>query len=193
MAFVDFTAVKEAVAFSDAILFLDLHMKRSGNQFRGPCPSCPTSTDRSLVVTEGKGFYCFSAKKGGDVIALATHVLSQPAKDAALYLAEQAGLVASKPDRSRTVPPEREGEGSALSPLSYLEAEHDMIVALGLDPKWCEANGVGYAPRGVVRGSIAIPFRGERGELLGYFGVQELTYIPPDFTTNVVPFEKKRA
>jgi hypothetical protein len=63
-------------------------------------------------------------------------------------------------------------------------------VALGFDPEFCERHGIGYAPRGVVRGSVAIPFRNADGVLLGYIGVQDLTYLPPDFTANVVPFKK---
>lgn len=199
MAFVDFAAVKEAVSFSQAIEYLNLEVKRAGNQWRGACPACNTTDDRKLVITEGRGFFCFAEHKGGDVIALAAHVLAIPVKQAAQELAERAGIVQVPSTRTRTstrsTVPEGEGEaGSKLSPLSYLEADHEAVVALGFDPEWCKTHGVGYAPRGVVRGSVAVPFRDERGVLLGYLGVQELTYIPADFqTNNIVPFQKKRA
>lgn len=195
--FVDFAAVKEAVSFTDAIDYLGLKLKASANQFRGPCPACRTAGDRALVITEGRGFYCWGMKKGGDVIALAAHVLDLPAKEAAQELAERAGIVPS-PARdstsgrvqSRTVP-ESEGEGgSKLSPLSYLEHDHDAIAAVGLDPEFCKRHGIGYAPRGMMRGTIAIPFRDEHGALLGYIGVEDCK-IPPDFTTNVVPLKKR--
>jgi DNA primase len=200
--FIDFAALKEQVSFEDAISLLDLTLKRSGAQWRGACPMCGTGGDRALVITEGKGYYCFGGKKGGDQIALAAHILNLPARDAAQALAERAGIVPSQ-DRnstsagtgtgSRTVPESEGVGGSKLSPLSYLEPDHDAINALGLDAAFCTAHGIGYAPRGVVRGSVAIPFRDEGGTLLGYFGVQELTYIPPDFTPNVVSLDKKRA
>ncbi len=199
MAFVDFAAVKEAVSFSDAIELLDLKLRQSGNQWRGFCPTCKGSNERALVITDGRGFYCFSDHKGGDVIALAAHVLNLGVKQAAQELAERAGIVQVPSTRTRnstrSTVPEGEGEaGSKLSPLSYLEPDHEAVVAIGFDPEWCKTYGVGYAPRGVVRGSVAVPFRDERGVLLGYLGVQELTYIPADFqTNNIVPFQKKRA
>lgn len=195
--FLDFGLLKEQISFEDAIDYLGLKLKRNGAQWRGACPSCKTGGDRALVITEGRGFFCFALHKGGDQIALAAHVLELPAKDAAHELASRAGIVPSRNStstvRSSTVPESEAGGGSKLSPLSYLEHEHDAVVAIGLDPAFCKAHGIGYAPRGVVRGSVAIPFRDETGKLLGYFGVQELTYLPHDFTPNVVPFAKKSA
>lgn len=194
MGFVDFSAVKEAVSFADAIKHLELEMKQTGNQWRGPCPNCQTGGDRALVITDGKGYFCFADHKGGDVIALASHILKLPAKDAAQELAERAGIVQVRSTvqfGTRSTVPKSEGGGdSKLSPLSYLEHDHDAVVALNLDPDFCKKQGIGYAPRGVVRGSVAIPFRDETGVLLGYFGVQDLTYLPPDFQTNVVAFKK---
>lgn len=188
-SFIPFDEVKAKVSFTDAIQYLDLAMKKSGNQWRGVCPKCG-GQDRGLVLTEGRGAYCFSEKKGGDVIWLAGHVLKLAPKEAAQHLAERAGLVEQPTTRSRTVPESEEGE-RGLSPLSYLEPDHELVVALGFDPEFCKRQGIGYAPRGVCRGSVAIPFRDERGVLLGYLAVEDLTYIPPDFQTNVVPFKKQ--
>lgn len=198
MSFIDFSTVKEAVSFTDAMEYLGLKLKRAGNQWRGPCPACKSAGDRALVITEGRGFYCWGQKRGGDQIALAAHILDIPAKDAAQELAERAGIV-PVPERnstsgkvqSRTVPESEAVGGSKLSPLSYLEPDNEAVVALGLDPEFCKAHGIGYAPRGVVRGSVAIPFRDEQGVLLGYFGVQDLTYLPPDFQTNVIKLPKR--
>ena len=91
--FVDFALVKEKVSFADAISYLNLNLKPSGNQWRGKCPACNSGGDRALVVTEGKGFFCFALKKGGDQIALAAHILDLSAKDAAQELAGRAGIV----------------------------------------------------------------------------------------------------
>lgn len=194
MPFVDFADVKDAVSFADAISYLNLKFKAAGSQWRGACPTCQTGGDRALVLTEGRGWYCHAQKAGGDVIALAAHILGVKPKEAALELAQRAGIVPvdNVPYKKNVTVPESEGVGgSKLQPLSYLEHEHDLVTALGLDPQWCKENGVGYAPRGVVRGSIAIPFRDDQGVLLGYFGVQDLTYLPPDFQTNVVKFAKR--
>jgi DNA primase len=190
--FVDFAEVKERVSFAEALSCLGLELKGSGNQWRGPCPACKSGGDRALVVTEGRGFFCFSLKKGGDQIALAAHILDVPAKDAARTLAQHAGLLPGAAPRTgpKTVPESEGAEGSKLSPLSYLEPEHDAVLALGFDPEVAKTLGIGYAPRGVCRGSIAVPIRNERGALLGYLGVQDLTYLPPDFQTNVVPLKR---
>jgi DNA primase len=193
--FLDFAALKEAVSFASVVELLDLKLKRSGNQWRGPCPACNSGGDRALVVTEGKGFFCFALKRGGDQIALAAHVLDLPARDAAQELAERAGIVAEGKSTStgtRTVGtvPESEGVGgSKLSPLSYLEHDHEAVHAVGFDPEKAKAMGIGYAPRGIMRGTVAIPIRDEHGTLLGYIGVTDAT-LPSDFKSNVIALKR---
>lgn len=199
--FVDFAAVKEAVTFSSAIELLDLKLKQSGNQWRGRCPTCENGGDRALVVTEGRGFYCWGVKKGGDQIALAAHVLELPAKEAAHELAKRAGLITDRNStssgtstsgrvQSRTVPEGEGGDSSKLEPLSYLEADHEAVVAIGFDTEKAKALGIGYAPRGMMRGTVAVPIRDENGTLLGYIGIEEAK-LPPDFTTNVVALKRR--
>jgi DNA primase len=197
-SFIDFEAVKEAVSFADAIEYLDLKLPLAGNQFRGPCP-CGKGDRRALVITHGKGFYCWGDKKGGrDVIALAAHVLQLPMKDAAIWLAERAGIVPSQQrnstSRDSTVPRnssrERGGESSKLEPLSYLEHDHDAVAAVGFDPEVAKQLGIGYAPRGIMRGLVAVPIRDEEGTLLGYIGITEAK-LPSDFTAKVVPLQKR--
>jgi DNA primase len=197
--FVDFAALKEAVSFSAAIDLLDLDLKRSGNQWRGPCPSCHSAGARALVVTEGRGFYCWGQRKGGDQIALAAHVLELPAKEAAQQLAERAGIVpvperdstSGKVPSHSTVPPRaRAKETEKLQPLTYLESDHEAVFAVGFDPEFCKHHGIGYAPKGVARGHVLIPFRDEDGKLLGYVGVTE-AWLPADFQTNLVKFPKR--
>lgn len=196
-SFIDFADVKEKISFAEAISLLSLELKASGNQWRGPCPACRSGGDRALVVTEGRGFFCFALKKGGDQISLAAHVLGISAKDAAVELAVRAGIVPegkgtvpSTSTRPGTVPESEGGADSKLAPLSYIEHEHDAVLAIGFDPEFCKQHGIGYAPRGIMRGTIAIPFRDEHGTLLGYIGVEDCR-IPADFQTNVVPYRKR--
>lgn len=194
--FVDFAALKDQVSFAQAIELLDLRLKLAGNQFRGACPVCKNAGDRALVVTPDKGFFCFGLKKGGDQIALAAHVLDLPAKEAAIELAQRAGLNHERNSTSgtvpsRTVPKERDGEGTQkLQPLSYLEHDHEAVHAVGFDTEFCKEHGIGYAPRGMMRGTVAIPFRDEDGTLLGYIGLTEAT-LPADFRSKVVEFKKR--
>jgi DNA primase len=57
-----------------------------------------------------------------------------------------------------------------LQPLSYLEAEHDLVLAVGIAPDTALHFGAGYAPRGIMRGRLAIPIHDRDGKLLAYCG-----------------------
>ena len=68
---IDYAELKTRVSIHDAIQKLGLELKPAGHQLRGFCPQCKTGSDRALVITPDKSlFYCFSAKTGGDQIAL---------------------------------------------------------------------------------------------------------------------------
>lgn len=195
MPYIDFKELKERVSFTDTISFLNLNLKRHATGWRGKCPACEAGGDRALVITEGKGFFCFAAHVGGDQIALAAHILGLSAKDAAQELARHGTV----PGNSTvpvtgtvpvTVPESEKGkETKKLQPLSYLEADHVAVEAIGFDPEFAKHHGIGYAPKGTMRGTVAVPFRDETGGLLGYIGITEAT-LPADFKTNVVPLRK---
>jgi hypothetical protein len=44
-----------------------------------------------------------------------------------------------------------------FSPLDYLEADHITVEAFGLSQETAEALGIGYAPKGMMKGYVAIP------------------------------------
>lgn len=184
--FVDFDELKEHITIAEVVELLGLEMKPSGKQLRGQCPVCG-GNQRGLVVTPEKGvYYCFTDQKGGDLIALAAHVQGVGMREAAEFI-----------HNSSTVPREKAVKetkaNEKLQPLPYLEHDHPAVEALGLDPAIAEANGIGYAPKGVARGNVVIPVRDSDGNLQGYLGVQELTFIPKDFQPpeNVVPLKRK--
>ena len=92
MSFIDFQELKGRVDIQAACSFLQLDLKPNGKQLRGACPSCPSGGERSLVITPEKGAaYCFTAKKGGDVIWLTSHIRGESQKDAAHFLYEAFG------------------------------------------------------------------------------------------------------
>ena len=79
-------------------------------------------------------------------------------------------------------------------PLTYLEADHEAVTAAGLDPEIAELIGAGYAPRGTMKGTVAVPVRLADGTLVGYLGITEcLTpqkwHLP---TPKVVPLRPKQ-
>jgi len=180
MPYIDFAELKARLPIEEAVPLLDLTLKFANGQWRGPCPTCRTGGPRALVITPAKrAFYCFGAKTGGDVIALAAHIRDCSIKDAAQFLAGEGNSTSSSTSSRNstsspgTVPEERRkgNEGSpALKPLTYLEPSHPKVLALGLSAETCEAFGAGYAPKGIMRGRLAIPIHDWSGELVAYSG-----------------------
>jgi len=176
MSYVDFGALKERVTIEQAVGILGLSLKNNGHQLRGPCPACLQGGDRALVVTPAKGlFYCFSKRAGGDQIALAAHIRGITVKDAAAFLAgtsTSTGTSTSpRPSGTvpvpATVPSDQKGQ---LKPLDYLQPQHEAVQALGISAETCQAFGAGYAPKGIMRGRLAIPVHDRTGTLLAYCG-----------------------
>ena len=173
--FIDFQELKKSVAIENAAATLGLSLKPSGSQLRGPCPICKTGGDRSLVITPAKqAFYCFGSGQGGDVIGLAAHIRSCTMKEAAEFLSgpgvsEPAPSGSTGQIRSEgvTVP---ENKKTGLNPLTYLLPEHPAVQALGISPETCSHFGAGYAPKGIMRGRLAIPIHDHDGELVAYCG-----------------------
>lgn len=196
-SFIDFEAIKERVSVEQAIGLLDLSLKQRNGQWRGPCPTCKSGGDRALVVTpEKNAFYCFGARSGGDVIALAAHIRDCGVKDAAAFLDGDpdggegdgnSAFASGNNTGSHTVPKERNKEAvRSLQPLAYLEPDHESILALGLDKSICKQFGAGYAPKGIMRGRLAIPIHDPDGTLIAYCGhglKQEVSSLifPKDF------------
>lgn len=166
--FLDFDEIKAANKIDDVAQLLGLELKKSGNALRGKCPVCESSGDRNLAVTPSKGvFYCFSDQKGGDVLALVAHIRDCSVKEAAQWLS------GDKPAK------EKKGD-KGFKALDYLVHDHEAVVALGFEPDDAERLGIGYAPRGVLRGTVAVPVRLQDGTLSGYLGIQDAT-LPPSW------------
>lgn len=198
MPYIDFAEVKARVPIDQAAERLGLKVSKSGAQLRAPCPACKSGGDRALVITPAKQlFYCFAAEKGGDQIALVAHIRECKMTDAAEFLGGKS-TVPSKGTSTGTVRKDHatvpENEKGALKPLDYLQADHAAVEAVGFDQETAQALGIGYASKGLMRGTVAVPVRLEDGTLAGYIGITEAK-LPPRFhlSTNVVPFQKKTA
>ena len=174
MTYVDFAVLKDEMPIEKAIDRLGLTMKQRNGQWRGPCPACKAGGERALVVTPSKrAFYCFGGRVGGDVIALAAHIRDCSMKDAALFLVEENSTVLGNSTSSKavTVPEERKKEDVRnLQPLSYLQSAHQSVRSTGLEEETCEQFGAGYAPKGIMRGRLAIPVHDWQGTLIAYCG-----------------------
>jgi len=165
---IDFNEVKARVSIEDAVKLLGLTVSPEGKQLRGPCPTCKKGGDRALVVTPERNlYYCFADKKGGDQISLAVHIRGCSVKEAGSFLAGQ-----------KVAEPEKKED---FQPLAYLDATHELVIALGFTPEVCEAVGIGFAPKGSMRGNVLIPVRLPTGHLVGYVGVQGEVTLPKEW------------
>lgn len=172
MSYLDFETIKADHPIEDVADRLGLTLKQSGKQRRGKCPTCEGGGHRNLVITPEKGvYYCFADGKGGDAIALVAHVNGIGVKEAAAWIAGDTPV-------REAVPKEKKGSERGFKPLDYLDPEHEAVAAVGFDPGDATALGIGYAPRGVLRGTVAVPVRSDDGSIAGYIGITEAK-LPP--------------
>jgi hypothetical protein len=177
MAYVDLAELKARLPIEEAIARLDLTLTHAESQHCGPCPTCRRGGPRALAIMPAKNaFYCFGARIGGDVIALAAHIRDCEMKEAACFLAdeEQNDAAPESGGSAKVTGPDEKTKGSEerrlLKPLAYLEPAHPKVQALGLTDETCRAVGAGNAPKGILRGRLAIPIHDWRGELIAYCG-----------------------
>lgn len=177
MAFLDFQKIKEDNPIEQVAERLGLELTVVGKQRRGPCPS-GGGDERGFVITpEKQAWYSFAKETGGDVIALVSFVRGVSPKEAAQFLAEESTV----PEKKNTPSPNQSKPSEGFKPLDYLDPDHEAVIALGFDPKDAERLGVGFAPRGLMRGMVAIPVRLDDGTLCGYVGATELK-LPPKWS-----------
>jgi DNA primase len=197
MPFIDFAELKARVSIEETAQRLELELTKSGAQFRAACSACKTGGPRALVITPAKNlFYCFAAEKGGDQIALVAHVRECEVGDAAKWLSGTSTKVQVPSTGTVQVSKERANapDEKGFKALDYLEHDHAAVEAAGFNPAEAETLGIGYAPKGIMRGTVAVPIRDESGRLLGYIGVTEARCPPKGFlATNVVPITRKSA
>lgn len=181
----DFADIKRRFSIEKTAQLLGLVLKPASGGFRGPCPACKSGGERALAITPSRaGFYCFASKEHGDCIQLVAHIKGIEIKAAADWLD-------GTNREPKTGPVRRDGGTvSGFAELDYLEGDHPAVAAIGFAPEVIERLRLGYAPKGVLRGTVAIPLRDETGELLGYIGVEDCK-LPPSLTTNVVPIPKR--
>lgn len=165
--FIDFQELKEKISIESVVAMLQLNLNTSGKQLRGTCPIHQGSDSKEFVVTPEKGlFYCFKCKEGGDMIALYARVKNIDQKIAAQEIATSAAVSID----SNTVESPELINTEIFSPLTYLVSEHDLLQELGLISDTYKKVGAGYAPKGVLRGRLALPIHDFDGNLLGYCG-----------------------
>ena len=163
MSYVDFQELKAKVTLEDCMRMLSLQLTPENNQFRGRCPTCD-GADRGLIVTPAKGWYCQAAKIGGDVISLTAHVKQCGAKEAGAYLAS----CLQSPVEKKEFDPEAYAANldTSVEALARFGVSADLVDQVG----W-----IGVAKKGVNRGKLVFPLRGEFGEFIDFIGVENVS------------------
>ncbi len=141
------------VPIQDALKWLGIELKPSSNgQLRGCCPIHSGSNPREFVVTPSKGLYfCFGGCGGGDIIKLVASHRKIGTREAAAEIAAHFGKSSVTAAGNGTVPGKAtvpQNEKAGFNPLTYLEATHEAVQALGVSADTFSHFGAGYAPKG---------------------------------------------
>ncbi len=174
-------------------------LKRDGPRLMGPCPvhggDSPTAFRADLSRNV---WHCFTkcgkldpdGKAGGNQLDFVARREGISVRDAALLLDAHFGSGSSSPPRApstttpasgtspgrqqEAAPPRTDSDEPGNKPLDIkleLKGDHPHLVETrGLKPETVAHFGIGYATRGIMKGTIAIPVHDEDGELVAYAG-----------------------
>ncbi len=142
----DFKAIKAVVSIEDAANLLKLALKKSSNQLPGPCPACGEGDERTLAITPNRNlFYCFSAKSGGDQLALIQHITGLDVQDAAAFLSPhtRAAHDSPVPEQKKAAATKKE---TAFNPVAFASklAFTDEVAELGISEEDATRLQIGF-------------------------------------------------
>ena len=178
---VSFSDVKARVSLEDTVRRLGLILVEHNGALRGACPACNAGGSRALVVTPGKGAFCFHAKKGGDQIWLASHIKVIDVKSAAEFL----NGTEAPAETAKETPP------GGLRPLDHIQHTHEKVQEL-ISPETAVLLGVGYTGKGIMRGLVAVPCYDQFGVLQAYLGLDKPYRYPTNFNPSLHIFNAHR-
>jgi DNA primase len=133
-----------------------VELKRTGSDFRAPCPF-HGGTHRNFAVIPRKGmFYCFVCHAGGDVFTFFMKKLGMDYPTAVREVARRAGITIA--ERGPTGPDPREPLYSAVAAAAdwfarqlrespEAQVARDYLTTRHLDLETVQPLGLGYAPR----------------------------------------------
>ena len=133
-----------------------VELKRTGSDFRAPCPF-HGGTHRNFAVIPRKGmFYCFVCHAGGDVFTFFMKKLGMDYPTAVREVARRAGITI--PEQGPTGPDPREPLYSAVAAAAdwfarqlrespEAQLARDYLTTRHLDLETVQPLGLGYAPR----------------------------------------------
>ena len=134
-----------------------VELKRTGSDYRGPCPFHSGKHRNLAVIPKKQIFYCFVCHEGGDVFTFFMKHLGMEYPAAVREVARRVGITI--PDRPTGGPDPREPLFTAVSVAAdwyvrrLCEADdadtaRKYLAKRGVDPEMFGQLGLGYAPRG---------------------------------------------
>jgi len=136
-----------------------VELKRSGSDYRGPCPF-HGGTHRNFAVIPKKGmFYCFVCHEAGDVFTFFMKRLGMDYPTAVREVARRVGITI--PERGPTGPDPREPLfscvaaahdwfGRQLHERDEADVARTYLAGRSVDLEQATVLGLGYAPRGIA-------------------------------------------
>jgi len=136
-----------------------VELKRSGSDYRGPCPF-HGGTHRNFAVIPKKGmFYCFVCHEAGDVFTFFMKRLGMDYPTAVREVARRVGITI--PERAPTGPDPREPLYAAVSAAhdwftrqlherDEADVARTYLAGRAVDLEQATVLGLGYAPRGIA-------------------------------------------
>jgi len=169
--FVDFKIVKEKVPITEVLRHYNLldGMRPKSNQLVGRCPLKEGTSESFTVNREKNVWFCFSCKRGGDVLDLVAAKERVPLQQAGELVAKWFGITGDIEQKAAPVVIARN------EPLGFelksLNATHPALRPLDISAETLIQFGAGYAQAGLLRGRLAIPIHNLDGVLVAYAGV----------------------
>lgn len=201
---IDFKAVKTEFPILKVCDLLGITLKRESNPdyYRGDCPFCQTHRTFRVTVTRDKQMWgCFRCRDDGvpdcrgDQLELVKKMKGlKDALAAAKWLAGDDECERERQEANRAVGGNVKEPGEGMAELTYLEHDHPDVELLGFDPEDAKRIGVGFAPKGTMRGQVIVPIRLKSGACVGYIGVSEVT-LPREWRwpdQKIVPLRRKK-
>jgi DNA primase len=228
--FVDFRAVKGAVTIVQVLQHYDWmsRLHQTGDSLTGPCPIHGGDNPTAFRVSLSKNCWnCFSrCGGGGNVLDLVARKEKLSLLQAANLLVEWFHLdlpdegSAKRPGPAHpapsTAPPSSPAPSPSASPvkdeakgvnsvmnfeLKQLQPDHPYLAERGLTAETVQTFGLGFCPKGLLAGRIAIPIHNVDGKLVAYAGRwpgcppdgKEKYKLPPGFKKSLELFNLHRA
>ena len=215
---IDFKEIKEKVRIEDILKHYDLleGLKRRNDELVGFCPihdKNQYNKDSFCANTKKNNWHCFACGAGGNILDFVAQMEEVEIREAALLVQSWFGITSegkelAKEKREERKPKREKAEFEkepVNSPLTFelknLDPNHPYLKERGLEKETIKVFGLGYCPRGLMKGRIAIPIHNENGELVAYAGRYpgdppegEPKYkLPPKFQKHLVLYNFNKA